>query len=64
MRLSQKAIDEFRTIYKKEFGEEITDDEAQEMGQGLLRILDIIYRPLPKGHKCEACDRMNLEDPT
>jgi hypothetical protein len=40
--LSRKAIDEFKTIYQKEFGEEISDDEAQKMGLGLLRLLKLL----------------------
>jgi hypothetical protein len=40
--LSQKAIDEFKAIYQEEFGEEISDDEAQKMGLGLLRLLKLL----------------------
>ncbi len=47
--LSQKAIDEYKTIYKKEFGKDITDAEAAEQGMKLLRLFKIIYRPIPKG---------------
>jgi len=31
MKLSKDAIKEFKQIYYKEFGERISDDEAQEM---------------------------------
>ncbi len=46
--LSKKAIDEFKAIYKKEFGQEISDAEAQEKGMKLLRFFKIIYKPIPK----------------
>jgi hypothetical protein len=36
--LSQEAIDRFKEIYLEEFGEAISDDQAQEMGLRLLRI--------------------------
>lgn len=32
MRLSKEAIEEFKKIYKEEFGKEISDKEAYEMG--------------------------------
>jgi hypothetical protein len=47
MELSKEAVEEFKTIYREEFGEEISDQEAQELGQNLLALLAIIYRPLP-----------------
>lgn len=46
--LSRKAIEEYKAIYKKEFGKEITDSEAEEQGMKLLRLFKIIYRPIPK----------------
>lgn len=48
MRLSKKAIKEFKGIYYKEFRRKISDQEAQEMGANLLSLFKIIYRPLPK----------------
>jgi len=43
--LSRKAIDEFMAIYQEEFGEEISDDEAQEMGLRLLKLLKLLLAP-------------------
>jgi hypothetical protein len=45
MKLSQKSIDEFKAIYREEFGEEISDDKAQEMGLGLLKLLRLLLTP-------------------
>ena len=42
MQLTQEAIDEFKTIYKKEFGEDISDGEAREMGTRLLRVFRVL----------------------
>lgn len=41
-RLSKEAIDEFKQIYLEEFKKQITDDEAQEMAQRVIRFFMII----------------------
>lgn len=46
--LSTKAITEFQEIYKKEYREEISFERADEMGTKLLRLFQIIFRPIPK----------------
>jgi len=51
MELSKEAIKEFQDIYYKEFGREISDQEAQELGGNLLSLFRIVYHPLPKGDK-------------
>jgi hypothetical protein len=48
MKLSEEAIEEFRDIYYREYGKKISDEEAQEMGQNLLSLFKIIYRPIPE----------------
>ena len=47
MRLSKRAIKEFKEIYYREFGSIISDEEAQEKGQSLLSLFKIIYRSIP-----------------
>ena len=47
MRLSEQAIKEFKEIYRREYGKTISDDEAQEIGQRLIALFKIIYRPIP-----------------
>ena len=42
MQLTQEAIDEFKVIYKKQFGEDISDAEALEMGTRLLRVFRVL----------------------
>jgi hypothetical protein len=49
--LSKEAVEEFKDIYREEFGEKISDEEAQEMGGNLLFLLDLIYRPIPGASK-------------
>lgn len=47
MEVTPQALEEFKKIYKKEFREEISDDEALEMAQRVLTFFSILYRPLP-----------------
>lgn len=47
MRLSSKAIEEFKQIYTEEFGEELSDAQAQETALRVLRIFRLLLRPLP-----------------
>jgi hypothetical protein len=49
--LSKQAIEEYKQIYKEEFGKEITDKEALEQGERLLQVMKIIYKPIPKDEK-------------
>ncbi len=41
MQISREAIDEFKEIYQEEYGEEISDADARDMGTRLLRILRV-----------------------
>lgn len=47
--ISNEAVLEYQKIYKQEFGEEISFEEALEQGMKLLRLFDIIYKPVPEG---------------
>lgn len=42
MQLSQEDIDEFKAIYRKHYGQDISDAEARDMGMRLLRVLKVI----------------------
>jgi len=44
-RLSRQAIETFKTIYRHEFGEELPDDQAVEMGLRLLNFLKFLLEP-------------------
>ena len=39
MLLSQKAIQEFKEVYKKEYGEELSDKEAEIMAQKFMEFV-------------------------
>ena len=46
MRLSPEAINEFKKIYEEECGEVLSDDQANAQGLELLRLFDLLARPL------------------
>lgn len=44
MSLSDKAIQEYKDIFKKEFGQDLTDAEAREQGERLLKFFEILIK--------------------
>lgn len=47
MSLSDKAVQEYRDLYKKEFGKEISMEEARTQGERLLAIFKPIFKAIP-----------------
>lgn len=43
MPLTQAAIDELKAIYKKHYGEELSDVDAWDMANRLLRLYSVLY---------------------
>ena len=46
--LTKEAVEEFKKIWREEFGEDISDEKAAEEGINLLTMFDAIYRPIKK----------------
>lgn len=46
--ISDKALQEYKKIYKKKFGKEIDDVTAMEQAASLLTLVDAVYRPIKK----------------
>lgn len=46
--ISDAALQDFKRLYVEEFGEEISDEEAMELGTKLLTLFHHIYRPVKK----------------
>ena len=46
IQLSDKDLDEFRRLYKRRFGKEISREEAREQGSSLLRMMKVVYKPV------------------
>ncbi len=53
MQLSKEVLEKFKEAYKKDLGELISDAEAKEMANRLLRFVYIIARPIPEDKKEE-----------
>ena len=48
MSLPPEAIEDFRKAYFKDFGLEISKEQAEELGTRLITLFSVIYKPLPK----------------
>ncbi len=44
MTLSNKAIQEYKKIFKEEYSQELTDTEAREQGERLVGFFEILYK--------------------
>ncbi len=44
--LSDEQIKKFQNLYKNRFGKEISRKEAYEKGAKLVRLLELIYKPM------------------
>ncbi len=46
--ISQKALEQFKAIWKDEFNSNISDELAMEKATSLLVLFDATYRPIKK----------------
>lgn len=44
--LTAEQVNKFREIYKKNFGKEISQEEALDKATKLARLFEIIYQPM------------------
>ena len=44
--LSDEQITKFQALYKNRFGKEISRAEAYEQGAKLIRLVELIYKPI------------------
>jgi len=44
--LGDSDIEAFREIYRTEFGKEINKEDAYEKGIKLLRLVELVYKPI------------------
>jgi len=54
MQLSKEALEEFKRIYKAEFGEEISDQEALDKATRLINLVRIVYQKMPADKENES----------
>jgi len=63
MRLSRETIEEFRKIYKQEFGEDITDKEAYDKFLRLVNLLRVVLKePSPNARNNISAARLFDDD--
>lgn len=48
MHLSDEHISQFQLLYKEHLGKEISKEDAYEQGVKLLRLVELIYKPLTR----------------
>ena len=46
--VSEEGIKKFQTLYKKHFGKEISMEDAYQSAAKLIRLVEIIYKPMTK----------------
>ena len=46
--IDKESLEEFKKLYQEEFGEELTNEDAEEMVQRLLALYEVLANPLPK----------------
>lgn len=46
--ISKERLEEFKRIYRKEFGKDISDQDALESATKLLNLLRVVYKPMTK----------------
>lgn len=44
--LSHEAVEQFKRLYKEEYGEDIPTEQAVELGINLLTFFKHVYRPV------------------
>ena len=44
--LSEEQVTKFQTLYRNRFGREISREEAYEKGAKLIRLVELIYKPM------------------
>ena len=54
MHLSNENILQFQKLYKEQFGIELSKEEAYENGAKLLRLVQLIYKPMTKAEFVKA----------
>jgi hypothetical protein len=48
MQISEDKIKEFKRLYYKRFGKKLTDQEALDKGIKLVRLMQLVYKPVKK----------------
>lgn len=55
--LTDEQITNYQTLYKNRFGKEISREEAYEQGVKLIRLVELIYKPMTEAEYQKLQDR-------
>ena len=44
--ISKESLEEYKTLYKKHFNKDLTDQEALESATKLLTLMKAVYKPI------------------
>ena len=55
--LSDEQITKFQALYKARFGKEISREEAYSQGAKLIRIVELIYKPMTEAEYQQLQER-------
>ena len=60
MRIPPAALEEFKRIYKEEYGKDLSDAEAYENASKMLRLMELVYKPMTKKDYEEITERQKV----
>ena len=55
--LSHEQITKFQALYKNRFDKEISQEEAYEQGVKLMRLIELIYKPMTESEYQQLQER-------
>lgn len=55
--LSDAQVKTYQALYKNRFGKKISREEAHEQGAKLLRLVEVIYKPMTEAEYQELQER-------
>lgn len=58
--ISKEHLEKFKELYKQHFNKDLSDQEALDKGTKLIRLIEIIYKPITQG-EYEAVQRDRRE---
>lgn len=58
--LSDEQVKQFQALYRECFGKKISKEEAYKKGASLLRLVELVYRPMTKKEYEQLKNNKNL----
>lgn len=51
--LPPEAVEEFKSLYKKRFGEDLSNEDASKRANNLVNLFKVVYQPIPQTKESE-----------